>query len=285
MSHRNWSPFSGYSAPLGYFRGVPVYLTTILVVIHVVALLATAGVQGFGTKTDVLEWQRLVGFTSNFWETGRFWTPLTYLFYHNIVSEHIFFAVELVLFYWFGHEVEKHLGRIRFAVLYGLLALIPPLALVAVKDWLGVSGLVGSRFLHFGVFISFVAVYPQTLFFGAIPAKWVAWVLLFISTVYIVVVHSWEQLIQLWLVTLTAVLFVRSGIGVVEWVDSWRMEYAERKMKARVAAHQMKVKREEESVDAVLEKISREGLASLSDTERLVLERASRKLAQEERRR
>jgi membrane associated rhomboid family serine protease len=259
-------------------------LTTLLVTAHVLVTLATAGVAGFGTRVDEATWFHAVACVSNFFETGQWWTALTYPFYHNIVSDHIFLVLELVFFYWFGVEVERATGRGRFLFMYALMVILPPLVLTLTNRWFGIGVLHGSTLLHFGVFIAFVAACPWAQIFS-VPVKWLAWILLFVCVVYMVAVHNWVQLTQLAVVVaLGWRLGVGSGLGW--WARlAWRWRVvSERRARLRADAKRQRERCEAANVDAVLEKISRDGLDALSVGEREILQRERKKLLARERR-
>jgi hypothetical protein len=269
---------------------VPIELTTVLVALHVLAMVATAGVLGF-YPADLQKWQGWTCFfASNF---SHYWTLVTYPFYHNILSDHIFFAIEMLMFFWFGREVERYAGRRAFAVLYLLLILSQPAALLALKPLAGasLSPLAGSGMITFGIGVSFAVIYPNAQFFAVLAAKWIVWIFLSVFSVFFLARRDWSGLAQFWLVAITAYAFLRhAGVGagcggLVDWLENRRMERAEQKLRARAEEHQRRVQREEASVDSVLEKISRSGLASLDADEHEVLQRARQKLMRQDKRR
>lgn len=295
MSYRNWSSYSGAYSPITYFRGVPIELTTILVAAHVLAMLAVAAVLGFAPAflPKLQSWTCF--FTANYLSSGHYWTLLTYPFYHNILDSAItgiVFAVEMLIFFSLGREVERYIGRRAYATLYVLLVASLPLSMLALKSLAGipVSLLAGSGMILFGVAVAFATIYPMAQVFGVISAKWATWIFLLIFSVYFLAHHEWAGLTQFLVVALVAYSFIRNagvgaGHGLMDWLDNARMEREERRLRAHAEEVQRRVKHEEASVDSVLEKISRSGIASLDAEEHEVLQRARRKLMQQDGRR
>lgn len=283
MSHHGWPSSSGNNAPLTYIRGIPVDVTTLITAVHVVAMLAAAVL----LTLDRGGWLAPLAFKTDFLFTGHVWSLATYPFVHDITEEGIFFALELLMFFWFGREVERVVGRTAFCWFYALLVLLPPMGVAALR--LAAPGLIadaslnGSSVIHFAVFIGFVLIYPNAQLLFGILAKWMAVVLLGIFSVVCIANHAWFSLAHLWLTVGSAWSMLRmAGVGGgfewLNWYQSWQAEQSERKVEARRQRHRKARVEAEESVDAVLDKISREGMASLTASERAVLERARQKL-------
>lgn len=95
---------------------------------------------------------------------GQVWRLLTW----PLANEpSIWTAITIAIFWYFGREIEGLLGRVKFAVLLTVLAVVPGL----VATLLDIA-VVGIRPLEFGVFLIFIAEYPYARFFFGIPA-WV----------------------------------------------------------------------------------------------------------------
>lgn len=278
-----WPHSSGNNQPLTYIRGIPVDVTTLLVGLHittmlVIALLLTlsrgAWVEPFIYRTDLLI-------------SGRVWSLFTYPLVHNITEESIFFAVEMLMFFFFGREVERFIGRNAYCWFYILLALLPPVALSALHalapSVITAESIYGSSTLHFAVFVGFAIIYPNMPLLFSIQAKWLAIVLLGISSVIHLAGHNWFHLCFLWISIASAWSMLRmAGVGGgftwVNWLQSWHFQRHERKVEQRRQRHRKAALQAEESVDAILDKISREGIGSLTPSERAALERARQKL-------
>ena len=95
---------------------------------------------------------------------GQVWRLLTW----PLANEpSIWTAITVAIFWYFGREIEGLLGRVKFAALLTILAVVPGLV-ATVLD----IPVVGIRPLEFGVFLIFIAEYPYARFFFGIPA-WV----------------------------------------------------------------------------------------------------------------
>jgi hypothetical protein len=139
----------------------------------------------------------------------------------------------------------------------------------------------------FGVIIAFATIYP-----GAMPWMWVpipmwvvAWLLLGIFTFLDFVNHSYTPMFMIWSCSAVAYLGMRwvgAGRGVnwlTDWIETRRAQRLARK-------HQFKVlteRKSNESIDAILDKISKQGVNSLNSSERAALERARTKLIDRDR--
>lgn len=284
MSQHRWPSSSGPYEPLTYIRGVALDMTTLITALHVasmlvVALLLTA------KQTALVE---LLEFRTTFLADGRPWAVLSYAFSHDITRESIFFAIQMLMFFWFGREVERFIGRNAFAWFYLLLCLLPPVALTALNLVLPmpVTGpLAGSSTIHLAVFVGFAIIYPNAQLLFGILAKWVAVIILAISSLVYLARHDWFSLAYFWMTMAVSWSMLRmagvgGGFGWWNAYETWWIERSERKIARRRARHREAKVVEEKTVDQILEKISREGMSSLSAREREVLERTSQKLAE-----
>ena len=279
--------------PLGYFRGHAVYVTGLLVTMHVAAWVAFALLQAFG-----LGWvASFLDFNSEaVFLHGQVWRLVTYAFWHRTgLGDSIWLAVELAMFYVFGREVEKYLGRRVFLAIYGALLVTTPVVLAA---WMAGMHLAlpaaGSSALHFGIFIAFVAIYPNVQLFFGIAAKWLAFILLGIFTLVDLSEHNWPGISVMW-ANVGVAFYATRFAGVGESVsilgslrDHLPMRTPPRGVKPRLKPRRMVesgggASDVHESIDPLLDKISKHGLASLSTSERALLERARVSLLRKER--
>jgi len=284
MSQHRWPSSSGSYEPLTYIRGVALDVTTLITAVHVFCLLLVT----IFLAAKHGNWADYLVFKATFLSDRHPWTLLTYPFYHDIRMENLFFALEMLMFYWFGREVERFIGRNAFAWFYALLCLLPPVALTAISRAGSLPldySLSGSSTIHLAVFLGFVVIYPNTQVFFGLVSKWVAAVLLGIATLYYLALHNWFALSYFWLTMMVSWSMLRmagvgGGFGWWNSFESWRLERADRKVQARRARHRQARAVEEQTVDEILEKISHSGIASLNDRERAVLERTRQKLVQ-----
>ena len=139
--------------------------------------------------------------------------------------------------------------------------------------------------VHFGIFIAFAAIFPHVeMLFLRIQVKWIALVLIAIGTLAALASHDWAGLITLWTTLATAVAFVRlRGIGpeLVWWNDLKSRWQPKPKFHVVPRSSPRRVSEPEnvhESIDPVLEKISKQGINSLTASERRALDRARARL-------
>ncbi|MFN2509499.1 MAG: DUF6576 domain-containing protein, partial [Chthoniobacterales bacterium] len=183
----------------------------------------------------------------------------------------------------FGREVERFIGRRAFVVLY-LALLLAPTVLLTLWGLGERTGIAGSSAVHFGVFVAFATIYPRLEMFLRIMAKWVAVVLGAILTLQLFAAHAWPELAVLWLSVGGAFLFIRMrGIGgELDWWSNLKSKF-QRKPKFEVVprakpARTIEPENLHESIDPLLEKISKLGINSLTANERRALDRARNQL-------
>ena len=232
------------------------------------------------------------------------WQPVTYAFAHVLVglSDSLWFLLEMLLLFVWGREVERYFGRKVFLTLYSAMLLIGPLVLLGISAAIHQNvSYAGSEILHFGVFIAFVAVYPNVEFFAGIPAKWIALAILAIWTAAMLT-SSHFQVPVLWATVLVAYFGARyASVGgeAFEMLGNLRPRLPRKTVPSGVKPR-MKPRRAvdsdgggsddnrgrdvHESIDPLLDKISKHGLASLTNSERAVLEKARVSLLRKDRR-
>ena len=259
--------------PVTWVGRYPIDVTTLLVGIHSVAAVIACFIP------------RLLNpmmFDSAAVLHGAVWQIGTYAFVHP-PSGLLWFAIEMYMLFMFGREVERFIGRRAFIVLYLTLLLAPALLLTL---WgLGErTAIAGSSGLHFGIFVAFATIYPRVEMFLRIMAKWVALVLGAILTLQLFAARAWPELTALWLSVGSAFLFIRMrGIGPeMEWWTALKGKW-QPKPKFQVVERSAPRRRVEpenvhESIDPLLEKISKSGMSSLTASERRALDRARNQL-------
>jgi len=262
--------------PVTWVGRHPVHVTTLLVALHsfaaiVACFLGGAGVLGHLAFDSALVWQR-----------GEFWQLATYAFVHS-PSALLWFAVEMYMLFIFGREVERFIGRRAFIVLYLFLLLAPTvfLALWGLAERVGVAG---SPALHFGIFIAFATIYPNVELLLRIQAKWVALALAAISTLQLLSYRDWSAMAVLWVSIAAAFFFIRlHGVGpeLVWWSNLKSRLQPKPKFHVVPRSAPRRVAEPEnvhESIDPVLDKISKHGINSLTVSERRALDRARARL-------
>ena len=268
--------------PVMWLRGYPIYAAHFLMLVFVSSMLATTLVNFFSVGGLL---NGLV-FTSGQVLRGEVWRVVTY----GLVNPpSIWFVFSMVMIVWFGREVERYFGRRTFLFFYGLLYLITPLLFTAIGLWMPMmlAGETGA----FGVFIAFATLNPNVpmSFPLNIAVKWVAAILVGISTLIDLNNRDLVSLLSLWATTGFAFAFVRYQQG---YITLPRLALFRRRPKLRVLPDLKEEKirggKAEKSkatmveVDALLDKIAQSGIGSLTAKERAKLDAARNDLLKRE---
>jgi len=265
--------------PVTWMGRYPVDVTTILVGVHVVCAILTALIVGF-VHNGILNYAMFD--SAQVWH-GQIWRLVTYAFIHPPSGYALlWFAIEMYMLFFFGREVERFIGQRAYILLYALLLLVPALILTL---W-GLrtrTGLAGSGALHFAVFTAFVTLYPNVQFFLRIPAKWIFLILAAIGTLSALAAHDWQDLVVLWASIALAFFFIEMhGAGPeLAWIKDFKSRF---RPKPKLYIVQKSSSRTVEpddvyaSIDPILDKISKSGMGSLTETERKILDRARNRL-------
>lgn len=260
----------GNTSPWTWVGAVPIYASTVLAAVHAVAMVATALALAAGAEALL----QALSFSSAAVRGGALWQFVTYAFVH---PPNIWFLLEIYLLVVFGKQIEQFLGRSAFLGIYAVLLLLPPLALT-LASFGGISSFyAGSGALHFAVFIAFATLYPSAEMLFGVAAKWVAVAL---AGVMALQALAARDLVGLAVIVLDAgaayllVRWLRAGGGLPDW----------RSLVPARRRPNLTVMREDEPlpVDAILDKISRRGIGSLSARERARLEAARQELLENE---
>ena len=289
--------------PLFWVGGRPVHVTTLLVGLHIGTLLICSILQGAP--------KGLLAFSSDaVLHHWALWQPLTYAFYHLLgdIGDTIMFIVEMVLLFQWGREVERYFGRKIFTTLYLAMLLTAPVVLLTFSLVAHVNVVYyRSGLLHFGVFVAFATIYPSAQFFWGIASKWVALAFAAVLSAAFFSRADYPELMVLWATMAVAYYGVRyASVGgeAFSFIGNLRDRFP-RKTTPRGARPRLKPRRAidtseppepvgaispyraagdvHESIDPLLDKISKHGLASLTHSERATLERARVSLLRKER--
>lgn len=264
------SSFNDYG-PITWFRRVPVYLTTILIALLTLGMFATVFLAT--ARADV----SLFAFAPpDFWRRGWLWQLFTYPL---INPPSFFFLFGLFFFYWFGTDVERYLGRSRYLKLFLLLLATPPLV-STLWWWSGISaGCYGSINLTIGYFVAFATLYPNLEYWGWITMKWLAFAGIVLSSMNYLPGHDWPGLTDLLATCGASFGYIRflQGGGSVEMPEGIKRIFR-RRPKFRVVPREEMDDDPLDSIDPLLDKISKHGISSLTARERRQLERARENL-------
>ncbi len=290
--------------PLFWVAGRPVHVTPLLVFMHIAALLVCSMLQGLPVPYLALS-------SDAVFHHWALWQPLTYAFDHilNDLQDTITFILEMVLLFQWGREVERYFGRKIFITLYLAMLVTAPVVLLTYAS-VGHFPIIywRSGLLHFGVFVAFTTIYPNVQFFWGIASKWVALAVAVLLSAAFFSRADYGQLMVLWCTVAVAYFGVRYasvGSEAFSFLGNLR-ERLPRKTAPRGVRPRLKPRRAvdtaepaepvgavstsyrafgdvHESIDPLLDKISKHGLASLTHSERATLERARVSLLRKDR--
>jgi membrane associated rhomboid family serine protease len=270
--------------PLFWMSGRPIYVNTLILILHVIAFAVLAlamSYSGAAAAAVSLGNYEVIHY-------GQIWRLFSYIIFPPETAIQFIFAMGFL--YYFGKQVEQFVGRTTYINLYVALVLLPSLLLCV----LGLFGFYYENYLGgygsiFGVFIAFATIYPRveiTIWFVNLTAKGWAFALLGVLTLANIATHQWLSLGALWCdaaIGYWGMRLIGAGYGMT-WVTDW----IEEKQAQRLAhKHNIKVLKDAEqtaSIDDILEKISKQGVGSLSAKERAALEQARTNLLKRDQR-
>jgi membrane associated rhomboid family serine protease len=222
-----------------------------------------------------------------FHEPWRFYTLLTYGFEHAPAVGHILF--NMIGLYFFGSAIEAVYGRAEFLRIYLVSLVFSGLVwlVIAVADNQQHTALVGASGGVMAVLMLYVLHFPRNIIYiwGVLPIP--AWLL---GTIFVVLdifgfMHPGDS--QVANVAhlggaLFAFIYYRSGMRLGSLVPRRLSDIRIPTFRPKLRIHDPEKDTRDlgRQVDAILEKISREGEASLTKKERKTLEEASRRYQQ-----
>jgi hypothetical protein len=263
------------SRPVTWIGRYPVRIVTIICALYVLGMFVTVALQTARANFTIFAFQFPI------FIHGAFWQPLTCTF---LQSADFFFVFNILFLYWSGRQLEEFLGRRRFIQLFVMLLIIPPLV---ISSWIPFGRAwmyYGSYEVCIGMFIAFATVYPNIELFGWVTLKWLAFAGIVLGTMQDLPHHLWGNLSVLWVICLAAFLYIRFIQGRIPIkVDVARLNPFRRRPRLTIV-QKPSARRVVEpddviaSVDPILDKISKSGMGSLTETERKILDRARNRL-------
>lgn len=261
-------PRSDGHQPLIWVKRVPIYLATLVTALLGLGCVGTASMVAARLAPDplALSWGGLA--------SGRVWQPLTHLL---LDMPDFFTPFGLFFYYASAVAIEKLLGRKTFLWLFTWMALIVPLALVLVWRVLGVAAAFAGWYeFMVGTFVAFATLYPNTEAFGFVPLKYLAFAGLALVLMGLLPSHDWVRVSAVLAQSATGFVFVRFAKG------TWSLPYSLPVIRIRRGHPRLRVVRTEPdtgsaatpSLDALLDKISAQGIDSLTAKERAALDKA-----------
>ncbi len=264
------------SRPVMHIGEHPLYAPHAIVLGYVITLLLTTACMALRVSAP-FEW---LPFSSIEVLRGQVWRVLTY----GLVNPpSLWFVLDMFMLAWFGRELERFFGRRVFLQLFAGLYLLTPLlfTMLGLFGWSqGLTGQTGA----FGFFIAFTTLYPAVAFFFNIQARWLAIILVAIYTLMHLASHNMPGLVSLWASTGFAYGFVRYQQGRFTIPNPFERL---RRPKFKVLPGQAPAAprrpapaapKSMAEIDALLDKIARSGIHSLTPEERARLDQSSAEL-------
>ena len=255
--------------------------------LQTVVLLSSRFIRGDGLWYSLFE--QLFALSGGGLRSGMVWQLGTYMFLHSTNILHIVF--NLLALWMFGRGVEEQIGTRSFLQLYFTGGLVGALCWLAF-NWHGYVPLLGASAAVYAVCIAFATLVPERpitlLLFFVLPvtmkAKWWAWIAVALVA-YASVVEKGGGIAHL--AHLGGVVVGYVFIKWLGWGEPSRWVEALRLM-TRPVARMLEERRRvrnlppqefiSEQVDPILDKISREGIHSLTRREREILEQAQARM-------
>ncbi len=243
---------------------IDVTTTVLVVLVGAIALVASAIAPGL---------PQALWLSPDAVASGQVWRILTWPLAEGVS---LWSVLNLVVLWYFGSDLERQIGRLGMAkLLTGIWAILTTVYLLVALAVSG-GGLAGLGLVEFLVLLVWIAEYPRRPFFFGIPAWVIGAIFLGIQLLGFVAGRAWSGMVSL-LVSLVLVAVWARRLGLLSdlaWLPgrpgvrrprARRVPRAEAKV-ARTRAH------DEERLDALLGKISAQGLHSLTDAERRELD-------------
>jgi membrane associated rhomboid family serine protease len=259
--------------PVAWIGRYPIRIITIITALYVLGMFATVALQTANANFLIFAFQYPA------FIRGAFWQLLTCTF---IQSANFFFLFNVLFLYWSGREVEAFLGRRHFIQLFAMLLLIPPAVISAWSPFGQQWIYFGSYAVCIGMFIAFATLYPNIELFGWVTLKWLAFAGIILGSMQDLPNHAWGNLTVLWVMCLASFLYIRFVQGHVP-ISLARFRFPRRRPKLHIVQKSPSRRAIEPedvsaSVDPILDKISKFGIGSLTDSERRQLDRARNRL-------
>jgi membrane associated rhomboid family serine protease len=259
--------------PVTWLNGHAIYAAHFVVVVFVASMLVTTLLMFFNAA-HLLTW---LEFDSTAVFHGQVWRVFSF----GLVNEpSLNFAFDMLWIIWAGREVEKFFGRRKFLMLYAIIYLLTPalLSLISLRWPMQAAGERGALAL----FVAFATLYPDAELMFGILAKWAAVIVVGIFTLMSLASHDVVSLITLWGPVGFAYAFVRHEQGRLTLP---RFRLPRRQPQFRVlpdVEEETRAKAPKDDamieVDALLDKIARSGINSLSANELAQLDEARARL-------
>lgn len=223
---------------------------------------------------------------------GDVWRVATWPIANPLDQQAIWIILTLVFFWFLGHRIEELAGRTRFTWLLVAMTIVPAALVTAIHfDSFGAS--YGLRVLSIGLVAVFALEYPNVSFFFGVPAWVMALIYIVIDALYYVSDERYESLLLELLVIAVGIVGARqcgllAELGFIPQVLGKRRGTASTPAKRRKGSGPTVVagpwgdsahsSADQTELDLLLDKISANGMDSLSKGEKARLNELSKKL-------
>ncbi len=218
----------------------------------------------------------LAAFIPDFVFSGQVWRIFTWPLAESLG---LWQALTLVMLWYFGREIEANIGRNAMARLYGGIWVSLTLSALILGVLLPDVQLAGLNLVQFAILLLFIAENPRRPFFFGIPAWVLGSFLLALQVLQLIGFRAWGNLFVL-LFGLLGVAIVARRVGlltnaaIVPRGTKPQGRTSRRPSAPRQPSRQEKRHvSDEDRMDALLGKISAEGIHSLTKGERAELEK------------
>ncbi|MFZ4115783.1 MAG: rhomboid family intramembrane serine protease [Chthoniobacterales bacterium] len=176
-------------------------IVTLLIGIQTLFMVLTALFMSLGHAS----WVDILCYSSSGVWQGQVLRLVTYAF---VNPPSIWFALEMMMLYYFGREVERLLGSKKFTMLYLGLTLLGS-SLLQLLSLRGISEqMSGAQSIHFAIFAAFVAIYPGLPFLFGVAARWMLLGLLTLSILQFLEARQFTSMMIFLTESLGAILFM-----------------------------------------------------------------------------
>lgn len=285
--------FASPQRPILRLFGLPVDATLAILLTHVSLMVCLALFMAFGPKPEAgHKLAEGMIFNAALFRIEEGFRLFLYPFRHDILNEHLLFVVEMVLFFFCGRGLENQIGRKAMIFYYGILMVFPPLLLVALHTvWPVPFELFSSFHLTVSICLSYLLFVPHQYFHGGYHLRLLTWLLIGFCGIFFVAKKDWSILGYM-TVSLTVSLLYLESIGAGSRpgilylfrpvpVSGWAETDGQLEASPGLRSLEKNL-RLQETVDGLLEKISQQGMQSLTPEERRLLVEAGRRLARNE---
>ncbi|MFI0348152.1 MAG: rhomboid family intramembrane serine protease [Chthoniobacterales bacterium] len=147
-------------------------------------------------------WANFFVYNSTAVAHGQIWRFMTYAF---ASTPSLWFALEMIMLYYFGRIVERGIGSKAFAFLYAGLILWGSIIcqLASLSGFPKINS--GAQTINFAIFAAFIAMHPNAQFVFGLAGRWMFLALSALASLQLIAGHEF----------LEAVIFLTSIVGTL----------------------------------------------------------------------